>query len=140
MPPSVRAWTERSTYAVGAEVSVHCDVSGNPPPQVNWYKDDQPVVVSERVQITGAYLRLARSSPQRFYPTVGHDPHAFSMVGCDPTDCRRAVIGRLLVHGHFQLFLDRLHECFPNWWVVTPIQGRVPYVAMGTENAVDFFN
>lgn len=45
--------TGSTTYAVGAEISLQCDVTGTPAPEVKWFKDNVQLEHGGRVQITG---------------------------------------------------------------------------------------
>lgn len=51
--PSARAWSERSNYPVDSDIQIHCEVQGQPLPQVTWYKDNNQVVSTDRITITG---------------------------------------------------------------------------------------
>lgn len=51
--PNARAWSERSNYPLDSDIQIHCEVQGTPLPQVTWYKDNNPLVPTDRVTITG---------------------------------------------------------------------------------------
>jgi hypothetical protein len=40
---------------VGQEIALYCNVSGEPTPQIIWYKDADEIQPSERVEINGKY-------------------------------------------------------------------------------------
>ncbi|XP_046445127.1 papilin-like isoform X2 [Daphnia pulex] len=51
--PNARAWAERSNYPVDSDIQIHCDVQGYPQPTVTWYKDNNPILPTDRVSVTG---------------------------------------------------------------------------------------
>ena len=51
--PIARAWTERSGYQTGSDITINCDVQGFPESRVTWYKDNNVIEPSDRVQLTG---------------------------------------------------------------------------------------
>lgn len=53
MAPIARAWTEQQNYPVGADIHIHCEVQGYPQPRVTWYKDNNQVTSSDRLQHAG---------------------------------------------------------------------------------------
>lgn len=56
MPVKVSITQRQHEFAEGKDVSIGCDVEGYPIPQVEWYKDGQPLQQSQRVQISGDIL------------------------------------------------------------------------------------
>lgn len=40
-------------YSVGSDISLYCNVTGEPTPDVTWYKDNRPLEVSDHVEIPG---------------------------------------------------------------------------------------
>lgn len=40
-------------YSVGTDISLYCNVTGEPTPEVTWYKDNSPVETSNHVEIPG---------------------------------------------------------------------------------------
>lgn len=40
-------------YSVGSDISLYCNVTGEPTPDVTWYKDNRPLEVSNHVEIPG---------------------------------------------------------------------------------------
>jgi len=53
--PNCRAWTERTSYSVGSEIAINCDVQGYPEPRVTWYKDESRIIADNRIQLTSNY-------------------------------------------------------------------------------------
>jgi hypothetical protein len=41
------------TFSVGTDISLYCNVTGEPAPEVTWYKDNRPLEASGRVDIPG---------------------------------------------------------------------------------------
>jgi hypothetical protein len=56
--PNARAWAERSNYPVDSDIQIHCDVQGYPQPTVTWYKDNNPILPTDRVSVTGMIVTL----------------------------------------------------------------------------------
>ncbi|XP_075221688.1 proteoglycan-like sulfated glycoprotein papilin isoform X2 [Lycorma delicatula] len=52
VPVKTNISLDQSTYAVGSDISIPCDVDGYPVPHVTWYKDGKPIEISEKVHIT----------------------------------------------------------------------------------------
>jgi hypothetical protein len=40
-------------YSVGSEISIYCNASGFPAPEVLWYKDNRAVEPSEHIRVLG---------------------------------------------------------------------------------------
>lgn len=40
-------------YSVGSDISLYCNVTGEPIPEVTWYKDNRPIEISSHVEIPG---------------------------------------------------------------------------------------
>ena len=53
MAPTARAWTEQQNYAVGSDIHIHCEVQGYPQPRVTWFKDNNQIAPSDRLQLAG---------------------------------------------------------------------------------------
>lgn len=48
-----------NAFAVGADIAIHCEIEGYPTPNVSWFKDDNEIVPSNRIQISGKiYLSI----------------------------------------------------------------------------------
>ena len=54
--PNCRAWTERTSYSVGSEIAINCDVQGYPEPRVTWYKDESRIIADNRIQLTSKFI------------------------------------------------------------------------------------
>ncbi|XP_031341557.1 papilin isoform X1 [Photinus pyralis] len=52
VPVKVRLTSTQTTYPTGKDISIGCDVEGYPIPQVQWYKDGQPLYPSEAIHIS----------------------------------------------------------------------------------------
>lgn len=59
MAPTARVWSEQSSYSVGTDVQVHCDVQGYPESRVTWYKDNNQIQPTDRITINS---KLAQNS------------------------------------------------------------------------------
>lgn len=40
-------------FSVGSEISIYCNATGFPAPEVSWYKDNRAVEVSDHIKIIG---------------------------------------------------------------------------------------
>lgn len=47
--------TKGNAFSVNTEISLNCNVSGEPEPEISWYKDSQPIALTERVSIDGEF-------------------------------------------------------------------------------------
>lgn len=43
-------------FSVGTDISLYCNVTGEPIPDVTWYKDNRPLEPSNHVEIPGEML------------------------------------------------------------------------------------
>lgn len=43
----------RTTYPVGSDISIPCDVDGHPIPHVQWYRNGEALNPSDSIQISG---------------------------------------------------------------------------------------
>lgn len=43
-------------FSVGSEISLFCNVTGEPQPEISWFKDNRPVEDTEHIQIPGNSL------------------------------------------------------------------------------------
>ncbi|RZF45831.1 hypothetical protein LSTR_LSTR013726, partial [Laodelphax striatellus] len=64
VPVSTNITMEQSTFPVGSDISIPCDVDGYPVPLVRWYKDDQPIHSgdSDRIVITESSRLIIREA------------------------------------------------------------------------------
>lgn len=54
VPVKTNISMERTTFPVESDISIPCDVDGYPLPKVIWYKDNQILHPSEKIQISGS--------------------------------------------------------------------------------------
>lgn len=40
-------------YSVGVDISLYCNVTGEPTPEITWYKDNRPLEATGHVEIPG---------------------------------------------------------------------------------------
>ena len=40
-------------FSVGSEISIYCNTSGYPTPEISWYKDNRAVEVSDHIRVLG---------------------------------------------------------------------------------------
>ncbi len=45
----------KTSYLAGSDISITCDVTGSPAPEVRWYKNDERLVSDERIKVGGKY-------------------------------------------------------------------------------------
>lgn len=45
-------------HSVGTDISLYCNVTGEPTPDVTWYKDNRPIEVSNRLENPGDTIIL----------------------------------------------------------------------------------
>jgi hypothetical protein len=43
------------TYSVGSDLSILCNVTGEPTPEITWYKDNRQVFGDEHIEIPGKF-------------------------------------------------------------------------------------
>lgn len=49
-------------FSVGTDISLFCNVTGEPLPEITWYKDNRPVEASDHVEIPGdEYILLLQA-------------------------------------------------------------------------------
>nr|XP_054769474.1 hemicentin-1-like [Lytechinus pictus] len=64
VPPDIEEVVEETfSIVVGETVSLPCEVRGNPPPMVTWYKSGNPISVSNSMVITRDSLDIYRARP-----------------------------------------------------------------------------
>nr|XP_055056647.1 hemicentin-1 isoform X2 [Misgurnus anguillicaudatus] len=87
-PPSVTIWPKVLTSPVGAEVEVHCQVSGHPAPLIKWSKQGQSVQTGGKVMMgvrnSTLYISSARDYDDGVYTcsasnTAGHDEKTMTL-------------------------------------------------------------
>jgi len=47
--------TKGRSYSVGTDIAIYCETTGEPAPEITWYKDNQLVEQSEHLQLPGDY-------------------------------------------------------------------------------------
>lgn len=63
VPVKTNISLSRTTWPVGSDISIPCDVDGHPLPQVQWYKNKLPVEPSETLQISESHrLTIVRAN------------------------------------------------------------------------------
>jgi hypothetical protein len=40
-------------HSVGTEIAIFCNVTGDPTPEITWYKDNRPIEASNHIEIPG---------------------------------------------------------------------------------------
>ncbi|KAG8234022.1 hypothetical protein J437_LFUL014662 [Ladona fulva] len=71
----------RTTYPISSDISIPCQVEGYPIPNIVWYKDDQQLQSSERVQLADPYqviILRANTSDSGTYKCEARNPYGIS--------------------------------------------------------------
>ncbi|KAM7157414.1 vascular endothelial growth factor receptor 2 [Molossus nigricans] len=58
MAPMMTANLENQTASIGETIEVSCTVSGNPPPQISWFKDNETLVEDSGIVLKGGNRNL----------------------------------------------------------------------------------
>lgn len=53
VPVKANITQTQTKFRTGNDISIGCDVAGYPIPQVQWYKDGQPLYPSSTIEISG---------------------------------------------------------------------------------------
>lgn len=53
VPVTASIVLQARVYSVGTDISLYCNVTGEPTPEVTWYKDNRPIEASRHVEIPG---------------------------------------------------------------------------------------
>ncbi|XP_046998769.1 papilin isoform X1 [Schistocerca americana] len=81
VPVQVNVTVDRTVYPVGSEISIACDVDGYPIPQVQWFKDDNPLQVGNRIQVSESHRLLisrAEGTDSGTYRCAASNPYSAS--------------------------------------------------------------
>ncbi|XP_070252588.1 vascular endothelial growth factor receptor 2 isoform X1 [Myotis yumanensis] len=81
MAPMMTANLENQTTSIGETIEVSCPVSGNPPPQVSWFKDNETLVEDSGIVLKDGNrnltIRRVRKEDEGFYTC-----QACNVLGC----------------------------------------------------------
>jgi papilin len=44
------------SYSVGSDMAILCNVTGEPTPEISWYKDNRQIVGNDRIEIPGELI------------------------------------------------------------------------------------
>lgn len=47
--------TKGNAFSVSTEILLNCNVTGEPEPEISWYKDDQSIALTDRISIDGKF-------------------------------------------------------------------------------------
>ncbi|XP_059480274.1 papilin isoform X2 [Neocloeon triangulifer] len=128
VPVRVSLTSPRTSYAIDTNLNIKCDVDGYPIPEVTWFKDDQRLEASERVQITenhelfiervqmrdaGSYKCEARNQESVNSGTVTVTIDSNQQIHPNCTDsplfanCKLIVKGKYCTHKYYARFCCR---------------------------------